>query len=127
MKEGVYKIIYRTPHLRLGMSVVWFLLVTASCKTNEALFTNGTPALYVRLLAHSADVHADFYRVKLNIACVESVSARVNALAPSFRSITRAETLSTHAKLNEPTETVKEREIKTNLLPPLKFTEKSKL
>ena len=34
--------------------------------------------------------------------------------------------LSTHAKLNEPTENRKEREIKTNILPPLKFTEKSK-
>ena len=75
MREGVYKIIYRTLHLRLGTSVVWFLLVTVSCKTNEAHFTNGTQALYFRLLALSADVHADFYRVKLNVACVESVSA----------------------------------------------------
>ena len=89
-------------------------LFIASCKTNEALFTNGTFALYSRLLAHSAVVHADFYRVKLNIACVASVSARVNALAPSFNS---SEMLSTHAKLNELTETGKELEIKTNLFP----------
>ena len=55
---------------------------------------------------------------------MERVSARVNALALSFHSISRAETLSTLGKLNEPTETGKEREIKTNLLPPSKFTEK---
>ena len=50
-------------------------LFIASCKTNEALFTNGTLAPRFRLLGHSADVHADFYRVKLNVASVESVSA----------------------------------------------------
>ena len=35
-------------------------LFIASYKTSEALFTNGTLALYFRLLGHSAVVHADF-------------------------------------------------------------------